>query len=202
MSSMAFRGPTPVDPVVSIGPAIQRAPGAIEPPPVHLRLQVHTRPPGDVPHGVEPPRWWWLGCHGGAGASTLTRVIPGGWDANRMWPDPRLGGPVGVLLVCRSNTAGFTAATNALRQWRAGYTPAHVAVWGVVVMADAPGRLPKPLLAMKKRLEGTVQRLFTVPFVEAWRTDEPTFANSPAAIARIGVELQSSPWLQSHGGKR
>jgi hypothetical protein len=201
MVSMAFRSRAATDSAVLMGPQIQRAPGAIEPPPEHLRLPVHGRPPGEVPRGAEPPRWWWLGCHGGAGVSTLVRLIPGGWDANRAWPDPRFGGPAGVLLVCRSNESGLTAAMIAMRQWRSGYTPQHVNVWGVVVVADAPGRLPKRLAAMRDRIGGTVQRVFTVPWVEQWRTSAPTLETAPKIVAHLGRELSSRPWLESPKGK-
>jgi hypothetical protein len=168
------------------------------PPPQDRRLRTHTQPPPEIPWGHEAPRWWWLGCHGGAGVSTLSALIPGGWDANRAFPDPRLGGPAGVLLVCRTNAAGLNAAQNAVRQAAAGYAPRNLALWGLVIVADAPGRLPRPLNAQIKRLGGTVQRLFTVPWVEPWRTETPSAANAPAAIAAIGRELRSGPWLNQN----
>jgi len=133
--------------------------------------------------------------------TTLERLLPGGKDAGRQWPDPRYGGPQGVLLVCRSNYAGLTAASNAALQWASGYTPAHLALWGLVVVADAPGKLPKPLQAHLQRLQGTVQRLFRVGWVDAWRTTEPTFATASRDIAEIGLELQSRPWIEHRNGR-
>uniref|UniRef100_UPI003F4907C5 DUF6668 family protein n=1 Tax=Amycolatopsis sp. CA-151526 TaxID=3239921 RepID=UPI003F4907C5 len=194
---MAFRSrsASPSGLTISVGPQIKRAPGSIEPPPQHLRMHWHRTPPGPPAPGEPPPRWWWLGCHGGAGATTLTRLIPGGWDAQRAWPDPRFGGPAGCFLVCRSNEAGLAAAQNALVQWRAGYTPQTLTVWGLVVMADAPGRLPRPLKAMVDRLAGVVQRTYRVPWVEAWRTVAPDLTNAPPEIARIGRDLGSPHWL-------
>jgi hypothetical protein len=124
----------------------------------------------------------------------LCELIPGGWEAGRAWPSPELGGPPGVLLVCRGNLAGLRAASGALRQWVAGRVPRYVAVWGLVIVADAPGRTPRSLRAMVDRLSGTCPGTFCVPWVQEWRSAAPTRAAAPRAIARLGRALGSRPW--------
>jgi hypothetical protein len=137
-----------------------------------------------------------VSCHGGAGTSTLAHLIPGGWEAGRAWPDPERGGPPGVLLVCRSNYSGLTAASGAVRQWAAGMVPRAVAVWGLVIVADAPGRMPRKLAAMRQRISGTVQATFFVPWVPQWRIDEPARDTAPQQLAELGALLQSTPWVE------
>ena len=195
MSTMAFR-PTPVTawPAIAHGPSLRPAPGMIEPPPVIARLPVHTRPPAPPGPGTRPPRWWWVGCHGGAGCSTLARLIPGGWEAGRAWPRPELGGPPGVLLVCRSHQHGLAAAAAAIRQWAAGLVSPAVSIWGLIIVADAPGRIPKPLAVWRSRLTGTVPATVLVPWVDRWRVQPPTQDTAPNEIAQLGRILQSPAW--------
>ncbi|WP_017972370.1 DUF6668 family protein [Actinopolyspora halophila] len=174
-------------------PMVSPAPGQVAPPAESERIAVHTAPPRGVLRGEPSPRWWWLGVHGGAGVSTLSGLIPGGWDAARAWPDPRIGGPpglVGVMLVCRSHQAGMSAASAAIRQWASGRTP-PVQLWGLVIVADAPGRLPRPLKSQQKRLVGTVSRCVVVPWVEAWRTAAPSRDTAPSEIAALETQLTS-----------
>lgn len=183
------------EPLITTGPALTPAPQQVSPPPLSEQLPVHTRPPGPPAPGQEPPRWWWLGCHGGAGATTLATTVHGGWEAFRAWPDPRWGGPTVVVLVCRSHERGMSAASSVIRQWLAGATP-PVTVWGLVIMADAPGKLPKQLSAQRRRLAGTVEHTFTVPWVEPWRASDFSPDNSPRELTRLRKELDSSSWTQ------
>lgn len=194
-STMAFRpaaAPTEV-----FGPLLRPGPGAVEPPPAHAQLPVHMRPPPPPGPGQQSPSWWWVSCHGGSGATTVARLVPGGWEAGRAWPNPHLGGPPGVMLVCRSNAYGLGSASDAIRQWASGLVPAPVTVWGLVVVADAPGRLPRRLSAMSKRLSGTVSRMWFVPWVETWRSETPSVDTAPSEIARLGASLHSPLWMQS-----
>lgn len=182
------------EPMITSGPSLSPTTG-IEPPPVAEQLPVHTRAPGPPAPGEAPPRWWWLGCHGGAGTTTLAAAVPGGWDAFRAWPDPRLGGPGAVVLVCRSNERGLMAASAVIRQWLSKRaTP--VALWGLIIMADAPGRMPRKLAAHRRRLAGAVERTFTVPWVEQWRYGDLNPDHNPRELARLSKELDASAWTQ------
>lgn len=88
------------------------------------------------------PIAWALAAHGGAGASTLSRVLAPVADAEGSWPSqdefPY------VAIVCRSTRMGLEAAHSAVLQAQAGRT-GGCTLLGVVVVADAPGRVPKSL---------------------------------------------------------
>ncbi|MFE4048636.1 DUF6668 family protein [Streptomyces sp. YIM B13518] len=110
-------------------------------------------------------RFCWVGLHGGAGVSTLAAVY-GGHDGGRAWPGPA--GPPSVLLVARTHAAGLDAVLPAVDTVRRGGAPRGVGLEAVVLVADAPGRLPRPL-SHRIRLVESVVDVYRVPWVDAWR---------------------------------
>jgi hypothetical protein len=134
------------------------------------------RPPDAREHGtsgpgtVTPRRFSWLATHGGAGATTLAAVY-GGHDCGRNWPGPA--DPPSVLLVARTHASGLEAVTRALEVFRRGTAPAGLDLDAVVLVADAPGRLPRPL-AQRARLLASVIDVYHVPWVSAWRLGDLT----------------------------
>ena len=132
---------------------------------------------------------WWVGAHGGAGESTLAALMPGSQAAGHAWP--RTSGPVPArtVLVARSDARGLRAAQAAMRQWAAGLVPS-VEVLGLVVMADAPGRLPRSLRDLTQVVSGGVPRTWSVPWVDSWRVGEPpALSSSPREAQRLVDEL-------------
>ncbi|WP_454173552.1 DUF6668 family protein [Microbacterium maritypicum] len=87
---------------------------------------------------------WWVGAHGGSGESTLAALMPGTQAAGHAWPRTPSQTPARTVLVARGDARGLRAAQDAMRQWAAGLVPS-VEVLGLVVMADAPGRVPRSL---------------------------------------------------------
>ena len=77
--------------------------------------------------------------------------------------------PPRVLLVCRSNVNGLESARRALIEWTSPQPP-KVELQGLAVLADAPGKLPKPLRDLAAIVGGGAPRLWHLPWVEAWRT--------------------------------
>ncbi|MET9116001.1 DUF6668 family protein [Streptomyces longwoodensis] len=136
------------------GPVAPPEPGAYGP----------AAPPG------APRRFSWLAAHGGAGATTLSRVY-GGHDCGRGWPGP--GDPASVLLVARTHAYGIEAALRTLEVFRRGQAPRGLDLAAVVLVADAPGRLPRPL-AQGVRLLESVVGVHRVPWVPAWRLGDLT----------------------------
>lgn len=129
---------------------------------------------------------WWLGAHGGAGESTLTEYLPGSRAADHRWPtsaDPAAPSP--VVLVCRAHARGLHAAQRALTDWASGAVP-DVHLLGLVVVADAAGRLPKPLRDLARLVAGGAPRVWHLPWIEAARY-APAEATSPPASARALV---------------
>ena len=133
---------------------------------------------------------WIVGVHGGAGESALMHLIEGSRSTQHAWPVfedtaevPR------VLLVCRSNQAGLEAARRALIEWAAP-NQLNVDLLGLAVMADAPGKLPKVLRDLETIVGGGAPRLWRLPWVEAWRTDEVNTAQLPREIRKFITDIK------------
>jgi hypothetical protein len=171
-------------------PPTDPLPGAVRPPPPESLLPIRRIPPEADQHpGKFGPPWWWLGCHGGAGTSTLAAAIPGGGDGGRYWP---VAAPAitRVVLVARTHAYGLGAAQMAARQWASGGLPHHVRLLGMAVVADAPGRLPKPLREFLRLVSGGVPQTWEIPWVEALRFGAPpSQAQLPAPFGELATEL-------------
>lgn len=134
---------------------------------------------------------WWLGTHGGAGESTLAGLVPEWPAADHAWPRTPGREPARVVLVARSNMRGLRAAQAAATQWASGLVP-FVEVLGLVIVADAPGRLPRPLRDYARVVSGGVPRTWTVPWTEAWRLGEqPVLTNASREVRRLLDELSA-----------
>ncbi|MFI6244390.1 hypothetical protein ACIBEF_31535 [Micromonospora sp. NPDC050795] len=112
----------------------------------------------------------WIGAHGGAGGTTLTRLL-GGTDIGCRWPDARIGEPAQVMLTGRTNLDGLRAVSRALRALQEGRHPAGMRLLGVVLVADAPGRLPAALTG-RIRMMRSVAPVHRVPWIPSLRLGE------------------------------
>ncbi|MGW0332280.1 DUF6668 family protein [Streptomyces sp. NPDC003011] len=121
--------------------------------------------PGPAHASAAPRRYSFVGTHGGAGTSTLAAVY-GGHDCGRDWPGPA--DPPSVLLVARTHAAGLRSALRTLEVCRHGEVPPGLDLDAVVLVADAPGRLPRPLAQRIKVIESVID-VYRVPWVPAWR---------------------------------
>jgi len=135
---------------------------------------------------------WWVGVHGGSGESTLEQVFAGTRAAGHRWPVAPPGSPPAmVVLVARTNARGLRAAQSAMREWQAGEL--GLGVVGMVLMADAPGRLPRPLRDLAGVVAGGVSRVWSFPWVNAWRVGEiPTPVNSPKVAVALLDDLRAA----------
>jgi hypothetical protein len=144
----------------------------------------------DVPRGAATI--WWLGVHGGAGETTLAQLLEGSWETGHAWPHSN-GQPTElphVILVARTNARGLRAAQLAAIEWASGSVA--VQLHGLVFVADAPGRLPKPLRDFAHIVAGGVPRVWRLPWVEAWRLGEPVSANTaPKAVTDVLDDLRA-----------
>jgi hypothetical protein len=68
---------------------------------------------------------------------------------------------------------GLTTARNALTQWVSGAAP-QTDLLGLAVLADAPGKTPKALREFAALVGGGAPRLWTLPWVDAWRLTDTT----------------------------
>lgn len=153
------------------------APELFAPPPEHRRLSWWDRPVPAIPTTGSSPSWsswWWLGAHGGAGATSLERVSraqgsPWGRDAFRRWPNPTYESSPLVVVVCRSHATGLEWARDLARQHASGLTPPGTRPLGLVVLADAPGSLPRRLRDFERSVVGGYERAWYVPWMTEWR---------------------------------
>jgi hypothetical protein len=137
-------------------------------------------------------RLWWVGAHGGAGESTLEQLLDGSRASGHAWPCGELGTGLtpSVLIVARTNERGLRAAQRLAMEWASGSVP--VAVHGLVLLADAPGKLPKPLKDFAQVVSGAVPRVWRLPWVEAWRLGEPVSGDTtPNAVVKVLDELRA-----------
>lgn len=134
---------------------------------------------------------WWVGVHGGAGESTLEQLLEGSRAAGHAWPIASPGAPPArVALVARTHARGLRAAQLAATEWASGTVP--VQLEGLVLLADAPGRLPRPLKDFAQVISGGVPTVWRLPWVEAWRTGEPVSRETaPMAVARLLDRLRT-----------
>lgn len=132
-----------------------------------------------------PAPLWWLGVHGGAGETTLANLVPGSRTAGHAWPIGYDGAATNVVLVARSNASGLGAAQRAAIEWASGVLPS-VNLLGLVIVADAPGKLPKPLRELAHLVSGGVPDTWHVPWIEAWRLGEtPGLEHAPKAVRTL-----------------
>lgn len=133
----------------SPGPQQQPSPGPGPQP------DITPRGPSAPQHGVPAPAedqrlpkfaipaadtLWWVGVHGGSGETTMSVLLPGTRASNHRWPIPPPPVPTPVILVARTHGSGLRAAQRAAIEWASGVVQG-VAVLGLVLIADAPGRI-------------------------------------------------------------
>lgn len=113
-----------------------------------------------------------LAAHGGAGVSCLLRAglaTAGAVDAQRHWPAAGR-----VLLVARTCTGGLEWARDLARQHASGRTGPGVELLGLVLVADAPGRLPARITSLADLVCGAFARCWQVPWLTEWRLASAT----------------------------
>jgi len=131
---------------------------------------------------------WITGAHGGAGESRIADHLPGARVTDHCWPVLQDGSKPRVLLVCRADMRSLTAARSALTQWASGAAP-KVDLLGLAVLADAPGKTPKALRDFAAIIGGGAPRLWTLPWVEAWRHGDSTTPPPAREYQRFTTDL-------------
>jgi hypothetical protein len=133
-----------------------------------------------------------LGAHGGAGVTSLLRagLDRVAVDADRRWPPA---GP--VLLVARTSTSGLEWARDLARQHASGLA-GDVELLGLVLLPDAPGRLPARTHGLRDLVSGAFARTWQLPWLEEWRlaaTTEPLPAHPDVQV--LAAELARTALL-------
>lgn len=129
---------------------------------------------------------WFVGVHGGSGASTLASWATGSSSGHR-WPERS---PSPVYLVARSNAKGLKAAQSALKDWSSGEIA--VSVSGLILMADSPGKVPRSLRGQISKLSGLIPEILRVPWVEGLRVEaDASTVSAPKAVLKLITRLQA-----------
>ena len=137
----------------------------------------------------EHAEWIVCGAHGGAGENTIASLIPGGRAAGHAWPIATDDEQPKVLLLARTTHRGLQAAQTALREWASGGVP--VQLGGLVLIADAPGRLPKHLRQQAEVLSKAAPTCWRIPWIAAWRDGNLDPDALPASVRELISALVS-----------
>ena len=185
-------------PIVPPSPRREKRLGASAPQPGVPGPDTADRLPQRTTAG--PAAVWWLGVHGGAGETTRALLAAGTRPANHAWPIPGTRGTTHrVVLVARTNYAGLTAAQHAAMEWASSTLDDGVQLVGLVLMPDAPGRLPKPLRELEQIISGGVPRVWRMPWVDVWRLGSPgSGAPLPKEFRELFMELSLIPSTPAH----
>ncbi|MBB3040084.1 DUF6668 family protein [Hoyosella altamirensis] len=131
--------------------------------------------PAEGREGAPAPAFWLFGAHGGAGVSTLTRVMLPAGDCMRRWPSGHSSESPLVVIVSRTHGAGLSAAHRQIARYHPqGAVPARLVFAGLITIPDAPGKLPPEmrhhlaLVADAARKAGGEH--WHLPWIEEWRT--------------------------------
>jgi hypothetical protein len=140
--------------------------------------------------------WCWVGAHGGAGTSALALAAGTGVEVAALSRDQHLTMPLPIVVVARTSAHGLTQAQRvaAIAASPDGFNVLQYStrVMGLVLVADAPGRLPKPLGELKHLVSGGYSKVWEVPWVEAWRLgDPPSHVNTPKDVRRLVNDLRA-----------
>ena len=134
------------------------------------------------------PLLWIVGAHGGAGTSTWSHILGAG-DAGAAWPQHvNPSRSLDIVVCCRSTVAGMRAAQDVAIEWAAGALPGTLV--GLVVGADAPGRLPRELRDQLQITWGAFPHWIFVPWQAQWRfTRENDVDTTSRRIKKIAATV-------------
>lgn len=182
--------PLPTNPAV-----LKQDPRGPQRPQKGVRRRAGSGVPRQAVEGEVPPLWV-MGTHGGAGESIIASLVDGAIATDHAWPS-RTGTAEDqdrVLLVCRSNMRGLRSAQQTAIEYASGALPGVLA--GLVVVPDAPGKLPKDLAALAKIVSGAVPHTWHMPWVEEWRrvhTPEASAVPRSARSVLDQIQLHTVP---------
>ncbi|MER7164919.1 hypothetical protein ABT336_02420 [Micromonospora sp. NPDC000207] len=131
---------------------------------------------------------WWVGCHGGAGTSTLAALAGFGADFGASWPALTPDMPSAqVVLVCRATATGTWAATGVIEQWKRRHGVSRLTdVVGVVAVAASARRQPKIVTDRLRLLGGWTPNLWRIGWVEALlAADDPRDVGVPPDVEAL-----------------
>lgn len=188
LAATRYRGADAAGPSLSaLAARVAATRGLAEPAaPRHPDRPLGTSRGAPVPAG---PACALLAVHGGAGVSSLLRAgldTAGAYDAHRAWPST---GP--VVVVARTSIGALHAARDVARQHTGGAWP-QVDLIGLVLLADAPNRLPARVAQLADLVCAGFWRVWQLPWLPQWRLAAPTDPLPPhPEVQRLITDLQA-----------
>lgn len=136
----------------------------VHPPVVGQRLLTADAPfPGDYAA-------WLVGCHGGAGTSSLAASLAHVGDAGQVIPAAN--DPAMVVLVAASHREGLEAAHRAILQFKSDHAGGATLLGLVLVDITGPAKLQRSLAKKLTAREGVVAaaapQVWRVPHIASW----------------------------------
>ena len=160
----------------------------------------------DNDRSTYPPALWLVAAHGGAGCTMLSEMLAFCGDAGQVWPihdEYRF-----CVVVAKSTMRGLERAHQVVLQGL--HTLDEITIIGVIIIADAVGKLPKALINKLEVIEKLVT-VWQIPYLPALRIVEegtlatwtpgdeidvsrkarkrPPTESCPISVATIGKEL-------------
>lgn len=177
--------PVPIPPPAAVAAARPWAPGVDG-----LTVRRHIR--RSTVDGA--PRLWIVGAHGGAGTSTWARILNVG-DAGASWPQHvNPSRSLDIVVCCRSTAVGLRAAQDVGIEWASGALPGQLV--GLVVGADAPGRLPRELRDQLQITSGAFPRYAFVPWQAQWRFAKESDVNAENSRRINKIAATVAAWTE------
>jgi hypothetical protein len=135
-----------------------------------------------------------VGAHGGAGTSTWSHILGVG-DAGAAWPQHvNPSRSLSVVVCCRSTAAGLRAAQDVAIEWASGALTGQLV--GLVVGADAPGRLPRQLREHLQITSGAFPHCIFVPWQAQWRFAKENDVNSNHSRRMNKIAATVAAWTE------
>lgn len=133
-----------------------------------------------------------VGCHGGAGTTTLARLLYPALDLSLVgdWPGfSRRWATYPTLLVARGTAAGTARAMETVAAaGTAGVRPA-----ALVVVGDGPWPTPQAARARLRLMADRVGAVVLMPYVGRWRyLDDPLEDAVPRKVATVVTQIDAA----------
>jgi hypothetical protein len=149
----------------------------------HSRVRRLRRPPAT--DGPKVGLWAWQGAHGGAGVTTLIQAL-GGLEAS-----DATAGSLPRVVVTRTHAAGLRRAQRLGVELDAAEMAGGAPVLGLVLVPDAPGRLPPALRDLAHVVAGGYSRWWVLDWSVELRLGPYRLDSLPRRVRRLGEELQA-----------
>lgn len=127
---------------------------------------------------------WWLGVHGGSGASTLAALDDNGANARHVWPTHPDG--QNVVIVCRESMQGLVAARYAAQHWASGQLRT-VNLLALVTVPAAPGKLDRDVEQFMRVVSGGFPRHYRTEWHPQYMTTLDPSAATPDRRTRTVI---------------